>query len=441
MSTKQMQRRRSGRSSRSAEHQANGDGAMTISGSTSPSCHFGKNNRLRIGSPYFPELTLPQAAVDLDDPLIIALSTIPVCPPIAQPVEEDEALPADGQANGTGEAKAGFAGAREELTDQAQGDVLAIAVSPLLSKHVEETLGTKIRFIDHEIFNSGSPADVDKIMAPTPGRGCRAYKTKPPPGLPPYLAGLYTVPLLDSDQEVHLFRKMNYLRSQQSRCQSELQRIWHQGPRYADRPRHWCLRLQGLCREFDRLRAQAQSISQEIATANLRLVVSRAKKFLNMFNGDLMEAIAAGNLTLVVAVNGFDFSRGNKFSTYAQWAIDNGYKRPTADEWFWRSVQKGDCPLIEIAPGRGDHEATEERAQAEKKEVLRRLLEPLDDRERKVLTDRFGLGGTTELTLEQLGRELGITKERVRQIEARALEKLRKICERKHIDLQSLVFG
>jgi RNA polymerase primary sigma factor len=61
------------------------------------------------------------------------------------------------------------------------------------------------------------------------------------------------------------------------------------------------------------------------------------------------------------------------------------------------------------------------------------MLGRLNDRERQILVSRFGLGGANELTLEQLGRELGITKERVRQIESRAQEKLRKFALEEHI--------
>jgi RNA polymerase primary sigma factor len=62
------------------------------------------------------------------------------------------------------------------------------------------------------------------------------------------------------------------------------------------------------------------------------------------------------------------------------------------------------------------------------------MLRRLDDRERHIMDSRFGLGGTTEQTLKQLGCELGVTKERVRQIEARAREKLRKMALTQKLD-------
>jgi RNA polymerase primary sigma factor len=63
------------------------------------------------------------------------------------------------------------------------------------------------------------------------------------------------------------------------------------------------------------------------------------------------------------------------------------------------------------------------------------MLGRLDDRERRVLTSRYGIGGADEQTLEQLGRELGVTKERVRQIQARAQEKIRRFALKQKLDL------
>ena len=63
------------------------------------------------------------------------------------------------------------------------------------------------------------------------------------------------------------------------------------------------------------------------------------------------------------------------------------------------------------------------------------MLGRLDDRERRIMISRYGLDGTREMTLEQLGRELGITKERVRQIESRAQEKLRRIAVEERMEL------
>jgi RNA polymerase primary sigma factor len=71
-------------------------------------------------------------------------------------------------------------------------------------------------------------------------------------------------------------------------------------------------------------------------------------------------------------------------------------------------------------------------------EAVKGMLGHLDDRERRIIISRYGLNGASEQTLEQLGRELGITKERVRQIESRAQDKLRKIANEAKLDLPML---
>ena len=78
------------------------------------------------------------------------------------------------------------------------------------------------------------------------------------------------------------------------------------------------------------------------------------------------------------------------------------------------------------------------RALKRMQEAVKGMLGRLDDRERQIIISRFGLGGASEQTLEQLGRELGITKERVRQIESRAQDKLRKIASEEKLDLPML---
>jgi RNA polymerase primary sigma factor len=71
-------------------------------------------------------------------------------------------------------------------------------------------------------------------------------------------------------------------------------------------------------------------------------------------------------------------------------------------------------------------------------EVVKKILGRLDDREQRIIVSRFGLGGAAEQTLEQLGKELGITKERVRQIESRAQDKLRRFASEESIELPML---
>ena len=104
------------------------------------------------------------------------------------------------------------------------------------------------------------------------------------------------------------------------------------------------------------------------------------------------------------------------------------------------------CVLAEfrIAPllfeAAADHRSGEYESESDHRrnqEAVAGMLGKLNDRERQILVRRFGIGGSSSLTLEQLGKELGITKERVRQIESRAQEKLRKFAKESKIDTQA----
>ena len=166
-------------------------------------------------------------------------------------------------------------------------------------------------------------------------------------------------------------------------------------------------------------------------------MVSIAKKHVNS-GSDFFELISEGNMALIRAVEKFDFSRGNKFSTYASWAIMNRFARAIPEENHRRDrFVTGHEAMFESAADTRSDEHEIEFAARRVRETVNVMLGKLDARERRVLESRYGLGGASEQTLEQLGRELGITKERVRQIESRAQEKLRKIADAEALDLAS----
>ena len=91
--------------------------------------------------------------------------------------------------------------------------------------------------------------------------------------------------------------------------------------------------------------------------------------------------------------------------------------------------------MFEAAPDTRADEHEYESTLKRMQETVKGMLGRLDERERKIIISRFGLGGANEQTLEQLGRELGITKERVRQIESRAQTKLRRIASEEKLEL------
>ncbi len=239
-----------------------------------------------------------------------------------------------------------------------------------------------------------------------------ARNSKPPAGLEPYLADLYIdAPLLGRDQEVHLFRKMNYLKFHAVKLREALD---------PERSRASDLGT------IERFLAEALAVKDLIIRANLRLVVSIAKKRVSPCQ-DLLELVSDGNLSLIRAVEKFDFSRGFKFSTYASWSIMNNFAQSFTRERSRRGrfVTGGEEPF-ESADNRPDEHEAEVQYHGNQ-QTVRRMLVPLDDRERRILVGRFGLDGVEKLTLQRLGHELQIIKERVRQIESRAHAELRKL--------------
>ncbi len=270
-----------------------------------------------------------------------------------------------------------------------------------------------------------SRPSIEKLVyGPMPEAEGTQRKMRRPSGLPPYLASLYEVPLLTREQEQYLFRRMNYLKYKAAKLRDSLD---------AQRAKS------SVMDTIERLYEEAVATKNKIIRANLRLVVSIAKRHVGQ-QDNFFELVSDGNMSLIRAVEKFDYLRGNKFSTYATWAIMKNFARTIPGEHKQRDRFRTSYEELfqSTEDSRGDQYA-DESAQRQRRSHVERILHRLDDREQKIIISRFGLNHAREpLTLKEVGAELGVTKERIRQIEARALNKLRQAAEEEKLDIPGL---
>lgn len=287
----------------------------------------------------------------------------------------------------------------------------------------------------------------------------------PGEALPAYLREIGRVPLLTAQDEVRLSQAIE-------RGRNAVERL--SGPGLADEEQQ----------ELQRAAAEGDAARAALTQANLRLVVSLARRYSNR-GVPLIDLIQEGNLGLLRAVEKFDWRRGFKFSTYATWWIRQAVSRAIADDartiripvHLYDVVNRmarissqlhqelgreptddevgaalqisgervrelnqvlpqpisldgfvGEDQDTRLSDVVADKDAPNLESAAEQRllnEQIRDTLLTLTPRERRVIERRFGLSDDADETLTAIGREIGVTRERIRQIESTALRKLR----------------
>ena len=297
-----------------------------------------------------------------------------------------------------------------------------------------------------------------------------------------YLKEIGKVQLLSADEEIHLAKVIEDGFEIKQRCH-ELEKKLRK-PENPEVKEELTKKLEALKKDGKKKIDAGEAAKKRLAEANLRLVVSIAKRYVGR-GMQFLDLIQEGNLGLIKAVEKFDYNKGYKFSTYATWWIRQAITRAIADqartiripvhmvETINRLMRTQRTLLQELGREPTQEEVAREMkmpvervAEIQKisqepvsletpigeeedshlgdfiqddnvpmpadaaaytllKEQLLEVLGTLTDREQKVLRLRFGLDDGRAKTLEEVGKEFDVTRERIRQIEAKALRKLR----------------
>ena len=291
----------------------------------------------------------------------------------------------------------------------------------LVRERAIRLLRTEIEFISNKDFGA-----IDRVFerAVLEQRYEVAVAEAPlPRNLPGHLARLCEARVLTPEQEQDLFRRMNYLKYRANMLRSRL------NPHAPD---------EEMMVKVERFLAAAQAIRDEIIRANMRLAISVVKKFVTPQNS-FDDLLSDGIYSLMQAVDKFDFDRGFRFSTYAYRAIArNAYraiiKKQRESSRFGTEVDESNLDDSSAV----SESSMDVRTWTRLRGLLSQIMDRLDRRERLIVRCRYALGGHRKVkTFQTIADRLGVSKERVRQLEQRAMSKLRAMAA--ELQLEELV--
>lgn len=285
-----------------------------------------------------------------------------------------------------------------------------------LRERAGRLLRTEIDFIGNKSF-----CGVERDLEPTRFETvAEAPEGLLPRNLPGHLARLCEAAVLSPEEERDLFRRMNYLKYRANVLRA------HLDPLNPDPSTVY---------QAERMLAGAMATRDRIIKANMRLAISVVKKFVNPQNS-FDELLSDGIFSLMQAVDKFDYDRGFRFSTYAYRAIArNAYRTVTRRQKesirFATDVVDGG---IEEADDRSSP-SMDVQTWTRLRGALSEIMERLDRREQLIIRCRYALGAHRKVkTFQAIAEKLGVSKERVRQLEQRAMSKLRSMASELSMD-------
>lgn len=268
----------------------------------------------------------------------------------------------------------------------------------------------QIDFIPNDDFESAQEQDFQEIDVqlytdedrPEPLDGKRAAES--------FLSAVEQSRLLTFEGEQFLFKRLNFLRFRANALQATLKN--KRRPKKTEK-------------EIQRLVSEAEESRGQIACANLRLVASISRR-VSSSQDEFDEFFAEANTILLKAIDKFDYMRGYRFSTYVTHSIQRHLYRLVARKKKLEQREISEELAVNSAPvATNKNEPTEKEIMEAFQHVMSHMDETLDEREQFIIRGRFGLDGDGKgLSLRAMGDQLGISKERARQIFQRGIEKL-----------------